>query len=44
MKFVARVMLEAKKNGIGDDTVLRTLISILKKTALPFVPKILLKI
>ena len=34
MKFVARVALEAKKNGIGDDTVLRTLISIFEENGI----------
>ena len=34
MKFVARVALEAKKNGIGDDTVLRTLVSIFEENGI----------
>ena len=31
MKFYARVALEARKNGIGDDTVLRILVSVFEE-------------
>ena len=34
MKFVARVASEAKKNGIGDDAVLRTLVSIFEENGI----------
>ena len=34
MKFVARVALDAKKNGIGDDTVLRTLVTIFEENGI----------
>ena len=34
MKFVARLALEAKKDGIGDDTVLRTLVSIFEENGI----------
>ena len=34
MKFVARVALDAEKKGIGDDTVLRTLVSIFEENGI----------